>query len=63
MFFTLAHPHPPLWRINQLSDICTEADGEADRGDSRNDDGAGRGLRMARVKLETHPFNKSNLRG
>lgn len=36
---------PPslLWRINQLSDTCTEADREADRGegDSRKDDGGG----------------------
>lgn len=40
VFLTPSHPLP-LWRINQLSDTCTEADGEADRGDGdgKKDDG------------------------
>ncbi len=71
--FTSCHPHsltpPPLLRgINQLSDTCTKADREADRGREigRKMMGFGggrglRGIRVARVKLETYPFNMSYL--
>lgn len=67
VFPTLFHPPPLLWGINQLSDTCTEADREADRRrEMKKDDGwvGGerlRGLRVARVKLETYPFNMSYL--
>lgn len=56
---------PPfrLWKINQLSDTCTEADREADGGQWREDGGGEQTqrIRMARVKLETYPFNMSSL--
>lgn len=67
VFPTLSHP-PLLWGINQLSDTCTEADREADRGREigrkmmgRGNAGRLRGIRVARVKLETYPFNMSYL--
>lgn len=44
MFPTLSHTTPSLlWGINQLSDTCTEADREADRGREigEKDDGVG----------------------
>ena len=65
MFPTLPPPSSP-WGINQLSDTCTEADREADGGREigRKMMGLGRrlrGIRVARVKLETYPFNMSYL--
>lgn len=65
---SLSSPIAPslLWGINQLSDTCTESDREADRGRmmGRTMTGEGRrlrGIRVARVKLETYPFNMSYL--
>lgn len=61
--FTSFSPPPPfrLWKINQLSDTCSEADREADGGQRREDGGGEQTqrIRMARVKLETYPFNMS----
>lgn len=57
----MIYQSPPLLRINQLSDTWAEADREADRGEWE-DDGGGeetQRIRVARVKLETCPFNMS----
>ena len=65
MFPTLSHSTSILGGINQLSDTCIEADREADRGREIVRKMMGRrglsGIRVARVKLETYPFNMSYL--
>lgn len=65
-FPTLSLTPPLPLGINQLSDTCTVSDREADRGSmmGRKMMGEGRrlrGIRVARVKLETYPFNMSYL--